>query len=95
VWLNSLGKKPEAILRAKMRMLEAEGLNLLNTNVLKPIVGQSSLYEIKYSRYRIITFFDMRIRTFILLHGFVKQQMNERREIQRGIQLKEEYLAIS
>jgi len=95
VWLCGIGKKPEAILRTKLRMLEVEGLRLLNTNILKPIVGQTNLYEVRYSRYRIITFFDVRINVFILLNGFIKQRMNENKEIQRGVQLKEEYLLIS
>ena len=75
-------------------MLEAEGLKLLGTNVLKHIVGQSNLFEVRYSNYRIITYFDDRIDTFILLNGFRKQRMNERGEILRGIELKDEYLAI-
>ena len=93
-WLDSLGMRESARLFAKFRMLEAEGLKLLRTNVLRHIVGQANLYEIRYSSYRIITYFDERIDNFILLNGFRKQRMNERREIQRGIELRDEYLAI-
>lgn len=91
-WLDSQEVKVSAGFLAKFRMLEVEGLKLLNTNVIKHIVGQSHLYEIRYGRYRIITFFDERINSFVLLNGFRKQKMNEQREIQRGIKLKEEYL---
>lgn len=93
-WLDSLGMRESAPLFAKFKMLEAEGLKLLGTKVLKQIVGQPHLYEIRYSGYRIITYFDEKIDTFILLNGFRKQRMNERREILRGIELKNEYLAI-
>lgn len=93
-WLDSLGKRDSATLFAKFRMLEAEGLKLLGTKVLRQIVGQSHLYEIRYSSCRIITYFDERIDTFVLLNGFRKQRMNERGEILRGIELKNEYLMI-
>jgi len=94
-WLDSLGTRVSAIVMAKFRMLEAEGLKLLGTNVLKHIIGQPNLYEVRHSSYRIITYFDERINAFILLNGFRKQRMNERGEILRGIELKDEYLAIS
>lgn len=94
-WLNEQENRISAGLIAKFRMIEVEGLNLLKTNVLKRIVGQPDLYEIKYGDYRIITYLDSRIDTFILLNGFRKQRMNERREIRGGIRLKEEYLAFS
>ena len=94
-WLDSLGMRVSASLFAKFRMLEAEGLKLLGTNVLKHIVGQTDLYEVIYSSFRIIAYFDGRINSFILLNGFKKQRMNERGEISRGIRLKEEYLAIT
>lgn len=94
-WLDSLGTRASAVLFAKFRMLEAEGLKLLGTNVLKHIIGQSNLYEVRYSSYRIITYFDERTNSFILLNGFRKQRMNERAEILRGIELKDEYLEIS
>ena len=93
-WLDSLGAKVSANLFAKFRMLEAEGLKLLGTNVLKHIKGQHNLYEVRSSSYRIITYLDEGINTFVLLNGFKKQKMNERGEIVRGVELKNEYLAI-
>ena len=93
-WLGTQGTQVEAIFSAKFRMLEAEGLNLLNTNVLKKIVGQQHLYEIRYSSYRVLTYFNEIAKTFILLNGFRKQRMNERMEMAKGIKLKDEYLAI-
>lgn len=92
-WLDGQERKVIAGFLAKFRMIEIEGLNMLNTNVMRPISGQSNLYEIRYSDYRIITYYDSRITTFIMLSGFRKQRMNERREIQRGIRLKDEYLS--
>jgi mRNA-degrading endonuclease RelE of RelBE toxin-antitoxin system len=92
-WLDSIGKKPAAIIFSKLRMLEVEGLNLLKTNVLKRIVGEADLYEIRAGRYRILTYYDKDGRKFILLNGFTKQKMNERGHILIGIQLKEEYLS--
>lgn len=79
---------------AKFMMVEAEGLNLLKTNVLRRIKGQQDLYEVKHDGYRIISFFDTKINTFIMLNGFKKQKMNERPEISRGIKLMKEYLSI-
>ena len=78
---------------AKIRMLEAEGLNLLNTNVLKRIVGHPNLYEIRTGHYRILNYYDIEKNTFILLNGFIKKKMNERGHILIGTQLKEEYLS--
>jgi len=88
------GVKEGAALYSKLRMLEAEGLKLLGTKILRQIVGQPHLYEVRYSSYRIITYFDERMDTFFLLNGFQKQRMNERREVLRGIELKNEYLVL-
>ena len=93
-WLDKQEHDISAGFLAKFRMAEAEGLNLLNTNALAKIVGQSNLYEIKYRSYRIITYFDTSINTFIMLNGFKKQKMNEKMEIEKGIRLMNEYLAV-
>jgi len=75
-------------------MVEAEGLNLLKTKALEKIVGQPNLYEIKYRSYRIISYFDKSINTFMMFNGFKKQKMNEKMKIERGIRLMNEYLAL-
>lgn len=93
-WLDKQECGISAGFLAKFRMAEAEGLNLLKTNALAKITGQPNLYEIKYRSYRIITYYDTSIDTFIMLNGFKKQKMNEKMEIERGIRLMNEYLAV-
>lgn len=93
-WLDDQEYNIAAGFLSKFRMIEAEGLNLLQTNVLKKISGQPNLYEIKFRSYRIVTYFVEEINTFIMLNGFKKQKMNEKQEIIKGIKLKNEYLAI-
>jgi hypothetical protein len=93
-WLDKQEYSISAGFLAKFRMAEAEGLNLLKTKALEKIIGQPNLYEIKYRSYRIITYFDKSIDTFLMLNGFKKQKMNEKMEIERGIKLMNEYLAI-
>ena len=93
-WLDKQEYGISAGFLAKFRMIESEGLNLLQTRVLKRVIGQPNLYEVIYSKYRIITYFDEKIDTFMMMNGFKKQKMNEKMEIERGIRLMKEYLAI-
>ena len=89
-WLDSQDPKVTANIEAKLQMLKAEGLKLLNTNVLKPIRGQSNLFEVIYSKFRLLTYFQEEHQTFWLLHGFRKYHQREPAEISRGAELMEE-----
>ena len=89
-WLDNQDKKVAANIEAKLQMLKSEGLRLLNTKVLKPIRGQSNLYEVIYSSFRLMTYFHEEQRVFWMLHGFRKQRQRESAEINRGTELMEE-----
>lgn len=94
IWLDTLEKNVTAGILAKLGMLEAGGLSLLDTNILKHIVGQQDLYEIKYGQFRLLVYYDKKIDSFITLNGFKKQKMNEHEEIEFGIKLRKEYLTL-
>jgi mRNA-degrading endonuclease RelE of RelBE toxin-antitoxin system len=94
-WLDKQEFSVSAGFSAKFRMIEVEGLNLLQTNVLKKIIGQPNLYEIKFGGYRIITYHEITVDTFFMLNGFRKHRMNEKMEVEKGVRLMKEYLLLS
>jgi hypothetical protein len=94
-WLDKQEFGISAGFSAKFKMLEVEGFNLLNTNVLEKIIGQPNLYEVKFRSYRIIIYYETTIDTFFTLNGFKKQKMNEKMEIERGVRLMNEYLVLN
>ena len=91
-WLDGLDKNTSAYIQDKIVRLQQNGLTLLNTNMMKPIKGYGSdFYEIKYSKYRIALYHETVSNTFVLLHGFKKERMRERQEIETAYSRLREY----
>jgi phage-related protein len=81
-WLDDLDKKTREYLRDKAVRLQQYGLELLETNMIRPIKGYGGdFYEIKYSQYRIAFYHDIVNGAFVLLHGFKKEHRKESKEI--------------
>lgn len=72
-WLEGLEKWAKAAVKAKVEKLRQYGLELLNTEMLKPLGGDDAdFYGIRAGKHRMATYFDRRRGTFVLLHGFRK-----------------------
>jgi hypothetical protein len=84
-WLNELEKEDRKLanlIRAKLLKLSEEGLRLLNTNMLKPIEGESNLYEIIAGQARVCVYHEIDRNVFLVLYGFRKKKQRETREIE-------------
>jgi len=82
-WLADLDKKVSAHIYDKIVRLQQNGLMLVNTNMMAPIKGfGGDFYELKYSNYRVAVYHKKASNTFILLHGFKKEQRRESKEIE-------------
>lgn len=91
-WLDSLDKKTREYLRDKVVRLQQHGLILLDTNMMRPIIGHgSNFYEIKYSQFRIALYHETTRNIFVLLHGFKKERRRESREIEIAYSRLREY----
>ena len=84
-WLNNIFKSDAAgaaRIDAQIQKLREHGLKLINTNMMKPIIGTDShFYELRPGPYRIIFFYDVAQSKFILLHGFRKTKQRQDKEI--------------
>ncbi len=92
-WLNRLPVEHRRVIAAKIVSLAQYGTKLLATKMLERILGvDRGFYELRGGRHRIAVYFDGEAQKFVLLHGFTKDQDNERREIARARDLLHEYL---
>jgi len=91
-WLDELDKNISAHMQDKVVRLQQNGLMLLNTRMMSPILGYGGdFYELRYSNYRIALYHDTASNTFILLHGFKKGKRRESREIKTAYSRLREY----
>ena len=91
-WINSLNIHQQTVILAKLCKLEEEGLKLLQTDMMKWIVGRSNLYEIRGGKCRMVLYHDVTSDKCILLHGFLKSSQRETREILTACNLCDEYI---
>lgn len=92
-WLDSLSIEHQAVVMAKIQALEENGLVLLGTRMLSAIKGgDKDFYELRGGQCRVALYFNRSQNAFVLLHGFLKKQQNERAEIKRARSLLHEYL---
>jgi len=94
-WRDGQPRDIKANIDAKIRKLAENGLNLLRTNMLDNISGDDDdLYELRNLKlkWRIAVYFDRRIDTFVLLHGWRKQKPVQKRDIKQARRLLHEYL---
>ena len=91
-WIDSLNIREQARILAKVTKLKEEGLKLLQTNMMKPVVGRSNLYELRGGQCRIILYHEVTSDRFLLLHGFLKKRQRETREILTACNLLDEYI---
>ena len=93
-WRDGLDKSSRNNIGAKIGKLRLNGLELLNTNMLKRILGyEADLYELIGGRYRIATYYDRRDDKFVLLHGFKKTKQRETLQIEQARRLLHRYLS--
>jgi len=93
-WLDKLDKRSRAGIMAKMQCLEEHGLQLLGTKMLKPIKGQSNLYELVgglRGQCRVIVYYDKEDNKFVLFNGFLKKRRREAGQISEARDLLNEY----
>jgi len=91
-WLDALDKNMRLHMRDKVVRLQQNGLMLLNTSMMAPIKGYGGdFYELRYSQYRIALYHETAGNTFVLLHGFKKERMRERQEIETAYSRLREY----
>lgn len=91
-WINSLNMHQQTVILAKLYKLEEEGLKLLQTGMMKRIVGRSNLYELIGGQCRMILYHEVTSGKFLLLHGFLKKRQQETREILTACNLLDEYI---
>jgi phage-related protein len=91
-WIDSLNIRERAVILAKVNTLKEEGLRLLQTAMMKTVVGRSDLYELRGGRCRIILYHEITTDRFLLLHGFLKTRQRETREIMTACRLLDEYI---
>lgn len=93
-WLDKLDKRSRAGIMAKMQCLEEHGLQLLGTKMLKPIKGESNLYELVgglRGQCRVIVYYDKGDKNFVLFNGFLKKRRRETGQINEARDLLNEY----
>lgn len=91
-WINSLNIHQQTVILAKLYKLEEEGLKLLQTGMMKRIVGRSNLYELIGGQCRMILYHEVTSDKFLLLHGFLKRRQRETGEILTACNLLDEYI---
>lgn len=93
-WLNELSDKTlRAVLRSKITSLSENGLLLLKTKAMGPILGNDNdLYELKGGDGRITVYFNRKKQTFILLNAFRKTRKNEKDKIKEARRYLHDYL---
>ncbi|MGB5925294.1 MAG: type II toxin-antitoxin system RelE/ParE family toxin [Dehalococcoidia bacterium] len=92
-WIDSLNIHEQARILAKVDKLREEGLKLLQTNMMKPVVGRPNLYELRGGQCRMILYHEATSDKFVLLHGFLKKRQRETREILTACNLLDEYVS--
>lgn len=91
-WMNSLNIHQQTVILAKLYKLEEEGLKLLQTGMMKRIIGRSNLYELIGGQCRMILYHEVTSDKFLLLHGFLKKRQRETKEILTACNLLDEYI---
>ncbi len=98
-WLNNIFKSDVAgasRIDAQIQKLSEHGLKLINTNMMKPIIGTDNhLYELIPGAYRIVIYYDSTRSKFILLHGFRKTKRRQNKEITHARRNLQKYLSLS
>ena len=98
-WLDNVFKTDVAgasRIDAQIQKLREHGLKLLNTNMMKHIIGEDNhLYELIPGAYRVVVYYDSTRSKFILLHGFRKTKRVQTRDIARARRNLQEYLSMS
>jgi hypothetical protein len=95
-WRDAQPFNIRANIDAKVRKLAENGLVLLGTAMLDNISGSDEdLYELRNVtlKWRIAVYFDRPINTFVLLHGWRKQQRMQERDIVQARRFLHEYLS--
>ena len=95
-WLDSdeVGNRIKSNIEAKLEKLSENGLEvMLKTKMLERISGDDAdLYELVGGQCRIVTHYDRRRGTFVLLHGFLKKGRTEPRHIEQARRRLRSYL---
>jgi phage-related protein len=91
-WMNSLDIHQQTVISAKIYKLEEEGLRLLQTGMMKRIIGRPNIYELRGGRCRMILYHEVASDKFLLLHGFLKRRQRETGEISTACNLLDEYI---
>lgn len=91
-WINSLNIHQQAVILAKLDKLKEEGLKLLQTGMMKRVVGRSNLCELRGGKCRMILYHEVTSDRFLLLHGFLKKRPRETGEILAACDLLDEYI---
>lgn len=92
-WKNGLPKKLQAKIDAKLENLRVYGLELINTEMLKPIkCPDADLYELRSGQCRLAVFYDRRQSTFVYLNGWLKKRRKQDKDILYARVLLQEYL---
>jgi phage-related protein len=91
-WIDSLNIRQQAVILAKVDKLKEEGLKLLQTDMMKRIMGRSNLYELRGGQCRMILYHEVTSDKFVLLHGFLKRRQRETGEILTACNLLDEYI---
>ncbi len=96
-WLNNIFKSDVAgasRIDAQIQKLSEHGLKLINTNIMKPIIGADNhLYELVPGAYRVIVYYDSICSKFILLHGFRKTKRRQNKDIAHARENLRKYLS--
>jgi hypothetical protein len=93
-WINAQDNSIKPNIRRKVDDLRKHGLSLLGTNAMDVILGQDNgFFELRNRAlgWRIAVYYSLKSATFILLHGWHKDN-NYKKEIQRARILLHEYL---
>ncbi len=98
-WLNDVYKPDRAgaaKIDARIQKLREHGLKLLDTNMMKPIIGADNhLYELLPGAYRVVVYYDSTRSKFILLHGFRKTKRRQDKDITHARRNLQKYLSMS
>ena len=97
IWLNNIFKSDisgASKIEAQIQKLIGHGLKLLNTNMMKRIIGNDNhLYELIPGAYRVIVYYDSIRSKFILLHGFRKTKRRQNKDIAHARENLQKYLS--
>ena len=97
-WLNEIFKSDIAgasKIDARIQKLKEHGLKLLDTNMMKPIIGvDNHLYELLPGAYKIVVYYDSTRSKFILLHGFRKTKRRQSKDIAHARRNLQSYLSM-